>query len=346
MKSRTLKIFSNVDFQAVKAKKFFDVKRKGNMKKAMLITSCLLISLSLTACGNQPTSNNENGSFVSNVTESVEQTDSQPDFDTSLIGKTFVSGEYEYTVQSDGTVFISGYTGTDQQLTVPIELDGYNVTGIADHAFHGNHTIETLDVPGQIKSIGEEAFFGCSNLTEVTLEEGVESIGRRAFSSSVEKVNIADSVYKMAEYAFENKEKVATDVNGLLYIGNVVVGFSRDTFNGHVVFAENTKGIADDAMSSSVNVQFAWTRIQDESITLPDGLLYIGIQAFKDQENVETFTVPSSVIEIGERAMLYQMSGPSSWKHNSETCKIYGEAGSAAEEYAQENDLNFVVISN
>lgn len=319
---------------------------KSNKKKIILITSCLLISLLLTACGSQANNNNEDSKSMNDVAESVEQTDSQPDFDTSLIGKTFVSGEYEYTVQNNGTVFISGYTGSDQQLTVPVELDGYDVTGIADHAFYQNRTLETLDVPGQIKTIGEEAFLSCNSLTDVTLEEGVESIGTRAFPSSVEKVNIADSVYQMAEYAFENPQKVATDVNGLLYIGNVVVGFSRDTFNGHVVFAENTKGIADSALSSSVNVQFSWNRIQDESIVLPDGLLYIGTQAFKDQINVETFTVPSSVIEIGERAMLYQMSGRSSWEHNSDTCKIYGEAGSAAEEYAQDNDLNFVVISN
>jgi len=40
------------------------------------------------------------------------------------------SGDYEYSMNPDGTVTIETYTGTETELVIPSTLDGYLVTGI------------------------------------------------------------------------------------------------------------------------------------------------------------------------------------------------------------------------
>ena len=298
-----------------------------------------------------------------NAQESAEQTETtlgedtqtatsesqvQLTFDSTLVGKSFASGDYEYTIQEDGTVFISGYTGDEKILTIPLELDNYMVTGIADSAFSGTHCIETLVVPGQIKSIGDEAFNYCTGLSSVTLEEGVESIGERAFFCSdtpLAELKIADSVYKMGKDAFGGRN-VSKEINGLEYIGRIVVDFA-DSFDGHITFKENTIGIADYALEKQLTGG-QWNRryleILDDTIEFPSGLMYIGNRAFLDQNKVKNYKIPTSVCEIGAHAMLFWEVNNDIVKY-SDDGKIYGTEGSIAEQYAEAHGLNFVIVS-
>ena len=98
--------------------------------------------------------------------------------------------DYAYIMNDDGTISVSGYTGSDTDLTVPGLIDGYVVTGIADHAFEANATVvipdtvgtirrgafisctalTTLDIPASVTEIMEEAFTGCAALKDLTIE--------------------------------------------------------------------------------------------------------------------------------------------------------------------------------
>lgn len=328
------------------------------MKKLPLLICCFLTFILLTSCGNERAiideimnSNGESDSSAvsseTGDTPTEPEAEPEPAFDTSLIGRTFISGDYEYTVQEDGTVFISSYSGETRELTLPTELDGYEVTGIGDAAFSGNDALERLIVPGEIKSIGAEAFFGCDNLSSITLEEGVESIGEEAFyvyDHEFEELNIADSVYKIGQNAFTPDNEV--EINGLCYVGNVVVGFG-DSFDGHIVFKENTTGIADNALdrryvpSGGTDASGHYLSITDDTVEFPDGLLYIGSEAFVDQG--PDYVIPASVIEIGANALCFEELNYSLVP--SDYSKIYGFAGSVAEQYAEINGISFVTIT-
>ena len=39
--------------------------------------------------------------------------------------ETFTCGDYTYTLNEDGSAVISGYSGKDEALTIPSELDGH-----------------------------------------------------------------------------------------------------------------------------------------------------------------------------------------------------------------------------
>jgi len=82
---------------------------------------------------------------------------------------------------------------------------------------------------GSVTSIGEGAFFGRTDLTEITIPDGVTSISRSAFydCSNLKKITIPDSVTSIGEYAFGNCKGVTsltipsgvTSINDWAFIG-------------------------------------------------------------------------------------------------------------------------------
>ena len=78
-----------------------------------------------------------------------------------------------------------------------------SVTKIGISAFE-NSGIESIVIPGTVKTVGSNAFSNCSSLSALTIEDGVETIGLEAFSncSALKDVTVPASVKKLDEYAF------------------------------------------------------------------------------------------------------------------------------------------------
>ena len=112
--------------------------------------------------------------------------------------------DYAYIMNDDGTISVSGYTGSDTDLTVPGLIDGYVVTGIADHAFEANADIKSITLPNGLITIGESAVSDCSSLTTVVIPDTVGTIRRGAFISctALTTLDIPASVTEIMEEAF------------------------------------------------------------------------------------------------------------------------------------------------
>ena len=64
---------------------------------------------------------------------------------TPVIARTV--GDYTYTDNSDGTVTITNYGGSERNLTIPEELDGKTVSAIGYAAFAECRSLESVVVP-------------------------------------------------------------------------------------------------------------------------------------------------------------------------------------------------------
>ena len=81
---------------------------------------------------------------------------------------------------------------------------GNSVTSIGDYAFYYCTNLTSVTIPNSVTSIGDYAFQFCSSLTSVTIGNSVTSIGNSAFEDCIglTSVTIPNSVTSIGESAF------------------------------------------------------------------------------------------------------------------------------------------------
>ena len=123
---------------------------------------CRYLSFWTDDSGNDETGTDETW----NETEAGSETEVDPNYTPPV---TTESEGYEYWVNEDGeTVTIAKYTGEEEVIEVPSEIDGYAVTAIGYQAFTYDEMKE-LYLPDSISSIGSRAFEYCDYLEEAVL---------------------------------------------------------------------------------------------------------------------------------------------------------------------------------
>ena len=92
-----------------------------------------------------------------------------------------------------------------------------------------NESIESLEIPNNIASIGFCAFGWCSSLTSITIPDSVTAIDWRAFSgcSSLTNVTIGNGVTSISKCAFYDCTSLTS-----VTIGNNVAYIDEDAFGG------------------------------------------------------------------------------------------------------------------
>jgi len=164
------------------------------------------------------------------------------------------------------------YNDISNNATVTGHTNKSTVTTVTIPSTFTNHGI-TYDVT----SIGDDAFYGATSLTSVTIPDSVTSIGNYAFSraTSLTSVTIPDSVTSIGYNAFRNANSLTS-----------------------VTFAENS------SLETIGDWAFAWTWMSLTSITIPDSVTTIGNYAFYGANNLAsvTFAENSSLETIGNHA--------------------------------------------
>jgi hypothetical protein len=111
--------------------------------------------------------------------------------------------QFNYST-NNGTITITQYTGVGGAVTIPDTIDGLSVTSIGDDAFSGFRDLTEVTIPNSITNIGNRAFDTCSSLVDLTIGENVLVIGDYAFAwcTSLSKVVIPANVTNIGSRAF------------------------------------------------------------------------------------------------------------------------------------------------
>ena len=140
------------------------------------LLAVLLILASVSACGNQNKTNTQTEETTDAPidTTPVEVEDEGIDFwaannagfENAVIGDE-ADFQVVWTESIPEEVQIVSYTGTQEHLIIPEEINGLPVTGIADGAFAENLTLKTLIIPDSVTRIDEGILKGCENLNSL-----------------------------------------------------------------------------------------------------------------------------------------------------------------------------------
>lgn len=112
--------------------------------------------------------------------------------------------DFTYEAFDEGTVLITGYTGTEETVYVPNTIYGNKVLGIANYAFFGCENLKSITISSEIEAVGEYAFSQCTNLTDVNLGTGMLELGSYAFEGcySLKRIAVSDVLAVVGEGAF------------------------------------------------------------------------------------------------------------------------------------------------
>lgn len=98
---------------------------------------------------------------------------------------------------------VSGLRGNKNLTSVVIPN---SVTSIGEYAFYGCTQLSSLEIPNSVTAIGKSAFYGCANLESISLSNGISEIPEYMLSQciSLEYIDIPSGVVTIGEDAFYN----------------------------------------------------------------------------------------------------------------------------------------------
>ena len=175
-------------------------------------------------------------------------------------------------------------------------------------------------IPDGVTSIGERAFYKCSNLTSVTIPDSVTSIGDWAFGySSLAVVTIPDSVTRIADYAFyrcDNLTSITVDVNNEYYASDecgVLFNKDKTTLIQYTIGNEKPTYVIPDSVTSIGHYAF-YDCYRLTSVTIPDSVTSIDETAFEGCSSLANVYYLGTEEEWRNTAITYHPSYPSNIK--------------------------------
>ena len=171
----------------------------------------------------------------------------------------------------------------------------------------------TVTLPHRVSEIKENAFAGCSKITELSLSEGLETIGEGAFSGmTFSHIDVPSTVTSIGD-------KVFRDCSNLASINVAEDSEYFASVDGILYDAELTRLVA--------------CPVTDEgTVQIPESVRRIADYAFAGNKGISEATIPYWVNSIGDNA--FSESG----------ITIRGYDNSYAKEYAEKNGINFVSL--
>lgn len=210
------------------------------------------------------------GGFVSNLTVSA--------------AKSQTYGDLTY-MNYGGWIEITDCSIDVETVEIPEKIDNTTVRDIGENAFSGCSALTQVTIPDTVKTIGTNAFNGCSSLKSIELPVRLQKIGFNAFYSctNLSSIEIPNSATTIEGFAFNNCYGLKT-----------------------ITIPTNVETIGNRAFYDCNSLTEIIVADGNESFTSKDGVLYNSdftkIICYPAGKSGENYTVADSVTIIGDAA--------------------------------------------
>ena len=193
--------------------------------------------------------------------------------------------------EENGEICLLRYLGSEENVTVPAQLDGKPVTSLGSGAMAGIETTVSVTVPDGVVTVGEEAFSDCPKLVSVTLPDSVQTIGRRVlrYCQALESVRLPASLSELPYQGFWDCQKLTA-----ITIPSGVSEIPNGSF--YYCISLRAVTVPDSVTTISKNAFHACTHL--EQISLTANVTSIDETAFSDCEWLIIHAPEGSVADL------------------------------------------------
>lgn len=202
--------------------------------------------------------------------------------------------DFEYEPINGLYARITKYSGSDDTVVIPDEIDDYIIQVIDTEAFFKNKEMKCVIIPDTVTEIGKQAFSYCDALETVDLGNGITTIGNWAFSDnpSLKHIDLPDSVTTMGRGVFLNC------IN--LELFGYPVNWEHADEYGEVFAGCDKLTEIDVPVGTTVIPNYAFANCPNlQKVTLPEGLEYVYHHAFSDCTGLTEMVYPSTIKTVG-----------------------------------------------
>lgn len=183
-------------------------------------------------------------------------------------------GNIYYEENENGTIEITDCDDSVISIDIPSAIDGKSVTSIGNNAFYSCKNLVNVTIPDSITSIGNNAFEYCASLISVLIPGSVKSIGNAAFNRCKSLMNI--------EVIKNNSNYFSQD--GVLFDKNKTKLIQYPIGNKRIAYdiPNGVKSFGDCAFDSCSTLK---------NITIPDSVTSIGWGVFSGSTSLTNIDV-------------------------------------------------------
>lgn len=187
-------------------------------------------------------------------------------------------------------------------------VTAYGTIGsVGSNAFFSDSNLTDLNlINGSITEIGSNAFSGCTSLTSFPMQ-GIERIGSGAFydCTALEEA-VLDSVISIGNEAFKSSGVIAVSIGGRTGTIGTDAFLSCPRLTDIIVDGRNTEFLSIDGVLFSKDMELKCYPSGKtlSAYTIPDGTTAIGDSSMQGAR-FSKVTIPSTVTKIGARALSF-----------------------------------------
>ena len=263
--------------------------------------------------------------YVNKAKHSYDNTVSKDQFETesfknNILGWNFSDKEFGnyngilYTLIDNSYIFITGYTGDNENLIIPEKINDLPVVGISDLAFSDSININSLEIGENIIYIGEEFINNCSNLEKLVIKAlpSTTNLDKQIFRNSK-----LDNIKYLSITSKDDSTRLALNaelfnVNSLeyLYLDGIIatiqdsslkeIVVKNTSYSGSFSYSKNLEKVT---LENVENVEtFGFKDCENLSSVTLINVKKIEKSAFALCKNLTTLNLPNTLTEIGVHA--------------------------------------------
>ncbi len=288
----------------------------------------------------------------------------------------------DFTVEfSANSATVTGYIGSDSEISVPSDFAGIPTTSIASNAFEGNTTISSLTIPDSVVSVGSEAFADCSALQTVNLGSGLQILGKSSFKrcnlltsvsipatlkeipdfaflgcSSLENITLPEGIERIGMRAFDGCILKNIDLPSSVTSLGKYAFINCKSLSAITVSPESTTYSSDNgALISVPSSKLIYVPEGNSTYTVSSSVTSIERAAYYNT-SISEISIPENVKMIGDKAFasssITKITVPRSVEYlgygafDSTDITVYCYRKSAAHIYANDNVIPYIIIAD